>query len=615
MLSIPLTAALLVAAIPTFASMTVSVAATGKTPLMVGDEVAIAATVAGQDPGNIVYRLSVARGSSPYQVVIDYNHYSSFEWAPSATEGMYSFQVSALNLSTHELATGTAQVNVLSRIVGNQPVITPTGQPLVALYSAPPCPVGSSMYVRFGVGGIVNGTNARPCLANTSMNFYIAGMQASTTYNMRCFVVTGTKQTPGPSLQFTTGVIPASLRFPQWSIPVPPIAQADSDQNVLLMDQISIDSSHFGLYYFPTATDLQGHVIWYYNALANIQQRASYSLRPVAGGTIMLNAADPRSILVRGQIWREIDLAGNTIRETNTTRVSSQLSAKGLYGIIDFDHDSIRLPNGHTLILCTQEKIFPAGTQGYQAPVDILGDAIVDLDQNLQVDWSWSAYDHLNINRGPTLGELCAPNTDGCPPMTLAPLGVDWLHGNSLNYIPASGDLLISLRNQDWIAKLDYKNGTGTGNVLWEMGIGGDFAMNGTGPFPWFSHQHDVEYELNGTTVLSLYDNGDTRVAENPGVLENSRGMVLNVDETNRIVTPMLSQDLGVYCGGVGSAQRLDNGNYHFTSGFINPGEYESALHSEYTIGGVEAYSLLEDVLTYRGYRMTSLYQLDGKGN
>ena len=187
--------------------------------------------------------------------------------------------------------------------------------------------------------------------------------------------------------------------------------------------------------------------------------------------------------------------------------------------------------------------------------------------------------------------------------------------GNSLNYIPSSGHLLISLRNQDWVAKLDYDNGTGTGAVIWEMGIDGSFTINSQNAFPWFTHQHDVEYELNGTTVLSLFDNGNTRAAENPGMVENSRGMVLNVDEASMTVTPILSQDLGVYCGGVGSAQRLDNGNYHFTAGYADPGFNEYAQHSEFTLGGTETFLLQEDVITYRGYRMDSLYQLDGKGN
>ena len=51
------------------------------------------------------------------------------------------------------------------------------------------------------------------------------------------------------------------------------------------------------------------------------------------------------------------------------------------------------------------------------------------------------------------------------------------------------------MRSQDWVAKIDYNHGTGTGAVLWELGNGGSFTIISTDPWPWFSHRHDVEYE------------------------------------------------------------------------------------------------------------------------
>ncbi len=35
------------------------------------------------------------------------------------------------------------------------------------------------------------------------------------------------------------------------------------------------------------------------------------------------------------------------------------------------------------------------------------------------------------------------------------------------------------MRNQSWILKIDYANGTGTGNVLWKLGQDGDFTLPG----------------------------------------------------------------------------------------------------------------------------------------
>ena len=79
---------------------------------------------------------------------------------------------------------------------------------------------------------------------------------------------------------------------------------------------------------------------------------------------------------------------------------------------------------------------------------------------------------------------------NGCASFYLAPVANDWTHGNSLQLTP-DGNILYSSRHQDWIIKIDYRDGTGTGNILWRMGPGGDFTFNNVNhdPWPWFSHQ------------------------------------------------------------------------------------------------------------------------------
>ena len=36
---------------------------------------------------------------------------------------------------------------------------------------------------------------------------------------------------------------------------------------------------------------------------------------------------------------------------------------------------------------------------------------IVVLDADFQVAWAWDAFDHLDVNRGPVLGEVTQPGT------------------------------------------------------------------------------------------------------------------------------------------------------------------------------------------------------------
>ena len=77
---------------------------------------------------------------------------------------------------------------VSSRVTGEDAVVTPTLNPLVALYSAPPCEHGD-IRVRFRPA---NGppdapwtsTNTLPLRAGQSRNFVVAGMLANTTYEM-----------------------------------------------------------------------------------------------------------------------------------------------------------------------------------------------------------------------------------------------------------------------------------------------------------------------------------------------------------------------------------------------------------------------------------------------
>ena len=89
---------------------------------------------------------------------------------------------------------------------------------LVALFSAPACPMGSTMQVIFHQSGKQwNDTDWKACSGNTSVNFYVAGMYPSTTYNMNYQVQTGGKTTPGPrALSFTTGALPS----PRGEIPM-----------------------------------------------------------------------------------------------------------------------------------------------------------------------------------------------------------------------------------------------------------------------------------------------------------------------------------------------------------------------------------------------------------
>ena len=170
--------------------------------------------------------------------------------------------------------------------------------------------------------------------------------------------------------------------------------------------------------------------------------------------------------------------------------------------------------------------------------------------------------------------------------------------------------------------KIDYDNGSGTGDILWRMGPDGDFTFNNiyNDPWPWFSHQHGVGIEDNGTGVMTIFDDGNTRVSALGSTgcepLDcNSRGMALKIDETpgSMQVTPVLSADLGSYSSADGSAQLLPDGNYFFLSGWVlgTSGETSYALEILPTAGtdtGTTVLNVEANEGAYRAWQMTSLY-------
>jgi arylsulfate sulfotransferase len=231
-------------------------------------------------------------------------------------------------------------------------------------------------------------------------------------------------------------------------------------------------------------------------------------------------------------------------------------------------------------------------------PVDVLGDMIVVLSPDLQVLWTWDTFDHLDTSRQATLKDQCV--SGGCPPLFLAKNANDWTHGNAVSQTP-DGNLLYSSRSQDWVIKIDYGNGEGTGSILWRLGPGGDFQLNSSDASPWFTHQHDPQFQADNMTLV-LLDNGNVRNLADP--TQNSRGQVLTVNEQTKTAELVLNADLGGFSVALGAAQKLSNGDYHFDLGYLTDGTHSV----EVSAAGAMTYLLHSAAPEYRSFRMPDLY-------
>ena len=392
---------------------------------------------------------------------------------------------------------------------------------------------------------------------------------------------------------------------PAANVPLQPTKHADTGASLLMTS------------FFDTAktrgcvalTSLEGVPSWSYCKSGE----HLFMTRAVPGGTVLLiENVTPAAYTVS-----EMNMAGATIGSITQAQANSQLTGLSQQSIIDFNHEAMRLPNGYTAVIAHNEALFTnaqGGTQ--QKPVDVMGDEVLVLDTNWNIVWTWNAFTcpncatKLPVSRTAVLGERCPAcyvgNVNGCCPVTLAPKANDWLHGNSLTYDSSDGDLIMSLRSQDWVLKLNYANGAGDGSILWVLGDEGDFTMINTPnvPSPWFSHQHDVEVWTNeNPKQLTLIDNGNTRRATDPKA--DSRAQALVIDETALTVDFAANIDFSFYSSAYGTSQILSNGNYWFQTGAA-PGPYNSRgfeyLPSGYT--GKDVYAIQFEDTAYRSFRL-----------
>lgn len=544
-------------------------------PQPVGTMVRWRAQVTGFE-GEIWYRFRVRAADGEFRTIRDFSPGAEFDWTFAETEGNYEVEVAVRKPFTDHAETAVQSFAMTSR-AANGPVVSATAHPLVMLFSAPPCAQGARVRaVVSGPFGDRQPTAWKSCTPGRSVNFYLAGLRANTSYLAQMELDSGVSGSP---VSFQTGSVPSGL--PRVT---PYVRRLDPHPwGMLLLAPLFPN--------LPTATDLEGNVVWYYPGAVSLLTRAE-------GGTFwgIIQAPGPKTL----QRFREFDLTGMTLRESNAGRINEQLRAMGKREISGFHHEARALPDGRVLVLASNEQIM-TDVQG-PGDVNIVGDVILVLDKDLQVVWVWDAFDHLDPTQAAILDEKCS--SGACPPIYLAPDGNDWTHANSVQLTP-DGHFLVSVRHLDTVIKLNYDWGRGDGSVLWTLGRSGDFLLANGGESDWFSHQHDAALQPDGTLIL--FDNGNVRHRDDPSV--TSRGQIFHLDERTRTARLVMNADLGAYHFALGSAQILPGGTYHFGAGWILPDNMAWAIETDGT--GAVWYSAMVNRPIYRSFRLANLYGVD----
>src|SRR3954453_18991640 len=86
------------------------------------------------------FRYSVSVDGGDFHIIRDFSRNPSFAWRPELYEHQAHIKVMVENTETEQTGEADLRFQVVSRVRGEQPVVTPTAHPLVALFSSRPCP-------------------------------------------------------------------------------------------------------------------------------------------------------------------------------------------------------------------------------------------------------------------------------------------------------------------------------------------------------------------------------------------------------------------------------------------------------------------------------------------
>ncbi|HUN61513.1 MAG TPA: aryl-sulfate sulfotransferase [Candidatus Sulfotelmatobacter sp.] len=569
---------------------------TGCASSLVGNSaVQISPTSAVLLPGQQLQFTAVTGVPSPPQFLWEVNGVpgGSASTGTISTDGVYTAPSSPYGQPIQVSIAHQTAVAALSIYDPNHPspgVVASTQNPLVASYSIT-IPMGASVQVQFGLNTAYGlETSAASSTTGGTQTIYVAGMLASTTYHMQAVVnLLGGGQVTDADHSFTTGVIPAGIT-PNISTQLTGAGTLSSGIELLSLTQGTDQNLLCAL-----ATDLAGNVIWYYPLPTGAYP---FPIKQLPNGHMIMILAGTRFV------FREIDLAGNIIRDLTAAEVNQTLSRIASFQMGGFTHDFAILPNGHYIFLVTLEETInnaPGIPQGTQ----VGGNALIDWDpQQNKAVWAWSTFDHLQLSH--------------------APYGLsDWTHGNAIIYSPDDGNLIFSMRNQNWVVKINYQDGDGDGSILWTLGPGGDFTLpNQEAPIEWNYGQHYpsiVSSNSSGIFSLMFFNNGNDRLMDSNNDVCGTSGVgacyssvpILQLNEYDKTASVLWEDNLSpAYSICCGDALVLPSGNVEFDVAYDQNTPNVSYIEE---VTQTQAPELIWRMnitgqLAYRGLRVPSLY-------
>jgi arylsulfate sulfotransferase len=537
---------------------------------------------------------------------------SQFSWAVNGTVGGYSAvgtidsngNFTAPPVTQNTQATISAISKLGSTVLGSSLVwivapgtVATTNNPQVAQYTIAP-PSDAKVSIQFGADasyGLTTWMQPTPS-GGGPVSIYVAGMRANTPYHMRAVMQFSAGATVDDADHtFTTSTLTDATL---------PLVTASTTAGMVPQSGVELLDLTPGTGEFPVViSDLQGNPLWGFYPGPNLN---SDGIQLLPNGHFLVISTTSQTIDGGGSVIDEVDLGGNVVWSMTAAQLNQALANATCTGcnitVIGNHHDVAALPNGHLILIAAEQQT--ETISGYSGPQTVYGDVLIDLDRNHNPVWVWNEFNHLDLTR--------------------APLGLpDWTHTNSVVYSPDDGDLIVSIRDQGWVVKVDYHDGKGTGNLLWTLGYQGNLTLqNGTSPVDWQYAEHDANVasaNSSGVFQLMMFDNGNNRVLDSNGDICGATGEpacwsrvpIFHIDENAKTATlewvDNLSPSYDIFGG---NARLLANGDVEYDE--CSP-TYPTPSSDIYEVTKTSSpqtvwHMHIVNVDAYRGYRMPSLY-------
>jgi arylsulfate sulfotransferase len=292
------------------------------------------------------------------------------------------------------------------------------------------------------------------------------------------------------------------------------------------------------------ALDADGNVRWCYLA-----DHLIFVVRQLANGHLLYGYGN------RADGLMEIDLSGNIVRQWAAAERNRQVPGGAIPVAVDsFHHDVIPVDGDRLIslstVLQTESNYFdPSYHSKRHVPLaHLVGDEIVEMTTNGSIVRRLSLFDLLDPRR---IGYGSLDGFWNVRGYEIVDGGTfDWSHANSVTLDPRDDSLIISVRHQDAVIKVDRRSG----ELKWILGNSKGWNprlkrkwLRPVSPFEWFYHQHAVELTPQGT--LLMFDNGNYRATPFDPPLDadrnRSRVVEFRVNEQEMTVSQVWDYDGG----------------------------------------------------------------------